>query len=86
MRVYATVFGALVALTAVTVIAAFVDLRGLNPAVTLLIAGVKASLVTLYFMHARQAQGIVWLWIGAGLFWLGILMILTLSDYLTRAP
>jgi cytochrome c oxidase subunit 4 len=53
MKVLAAVFVTLLALTALTVAAAGVDLGNLNLYVALLIAGVKASLVVLYFMHLR---------------------------------
>ena len=53
LKVLAAVFVTLLALTALTVAAASVDLGNLNLYVALLIAGVKASLVVLYFMHLR---------------------------------
>ena len=48
------------------------------------IAVVKAVLVLLFFMHLLHSTRLTWVVIGASLFWLGILMVLTLSDYLTR--
>ena len=56
MRVLASVFAALVALTILTVAASKVDLGNLNLYVALAIAGVKATLVVLYFMHLRYNQ------------------------------
>jgi cytochrome c oxidase subunit IV len=53
VKVLATVLAALVALTALTVAAAGVDLGSLNIYVALGIAGVKATLVVLFFMHLR---------------------------------
>ena len=53
MKVLSAVFGALVALTVLTVAAAHVDLGNLNLYVALAIAGAKATLVVLYFMHLR---------------------------------
>ncbi|MCG8416592.1 MAG: cytochrome C oxidase subunit IV family protein [Proteobacteria bacterium] len=55
MRVLVGTFVALLFLTVITVAAAYVDFggRGLNLAVAMLIATVKASLVILYFMHLR---------------------------------
>ncbi|MEI8373630.1 MAG: cytochrome C oxidase subunit IV family protein [Planctomycetota bacterium] len=47
----AAVFGTLLVLTGVTVAAAQVDLGNLNLYLALAIAGVKASLVILFFMH-----------------------------------
>ena len=47
----AAVFGTLLVLTGVTVAAAQVDLGNMNLYLALAIAGVKASLVILFFMH-----------------------------------
>ena len=53
--------------------------------VGLAIAMVKAALVALFFMHLLRSQCLAWLALGAGVFWLVILMSLTLTDYLPRA-
>ena len=83
-RVYYVVFAVLIVLTAVTVQVAFLDLGPLNSVVALTIAVTKATLVVLYFMHVRYATRLTWVVVVAGFFWLGILLALTLSDYLTR--
>ena len=85
IKLYAVVFGALIALTLTTTAAAFIDLSGsLNTVVALTIAVVKAILVILFFMHARYGSRLTWVFVGAGFFWLAIMMALTLSDFLTR--
>lgn len=48
------------------------------------IAAVKVVLVALFFMHLRISSGAARLFAGAGLFWLAILMTLTLADYFSR--
>jgi cytochrome c oxidase subunit IV len=53
LSVLAAVLAALVVLTAATVAVATVDLGSLNIYAALAIAGVKATLVVLYFMHLR---------------------------------
>lgn len=84
-RVYVTIFFVLLVGTALTVIAAYQDFPGpLNAVVALTIAVVKATFVVLYFMHVRYSSRLVWLIVGAGLFWLVIMFALTLSDYSTR--
>lgn len=83
-RGYYGIFAALLALTAVTVGASRVDLGMLNMPVALAIAGAKAALVVLFFMHVRYESRLVGVFAAAGLFWLGILVALTFSDYLTR--
>ena len=83
-RTYYAIFAALMALTAVTVGVAFIDLGLLNPVVALSIAVFKASLVVLFFMHLKYGSRMVWVVGGAAIFWLGILLVLLLSDYATR--
>ena len=84
-RVYYSVFMALLILTFLTTAVAFVDLGFFSPVVALTIAIVKASLVVLFFMHLRYSTRLTWVVAGAGVFWLGILLALTLSDYMTRS-
>jgi cytochrome c oxidase subunit IV len=84
-KIYFAIFGALMALTAVTVWVANYDLPGpLNAIVALSIAVTKATLVVLYFMHVRHSSRLTWVFVCAGLIWLIILFAFTLSDYLTR--
>ena len=84
-RVYYTVFLTLLILTGLTTWVAFFDLGLMSPVVALTIAIVKASLVVLFFMHLRWSTRLTWVVGGAGLFWVGILFVLSLSDYLTRS-
>jgi cytochrome c oxidase subunit 4 len=83
-RTYYMVFAGLIALTLLTVSVSFVELGAWHTTVGVLIGAVKATLVVLFFMHLLHSSRSAWLAILAGLFWLGILMTLTLSDYLTR--
>jgi cytochrome c oxidase subunit 4 len=83
-RAYYAVFLALLACTYLTWQVAYFDLGPLNTLAALGIAIFKATLVVLFFMHARSSSRLTWIVIIAGLFWLGILFALTASDYLTR--
>ncbi|MDZ7289030.1 MAG: cytochrome C oxidase subunit IV family protein [candidate division KSB1 bacterium] len=83
-RVYFLVFVTLLLLTLVTVDVAFYDAGWLNLYIALTIATCKALLVILYFMHLRYSPRLTWLFVGAGVFWLVIMLVLTLSDYLSR--
>ena len=85
IRTYAGIFAALIALTALTIALSFVHLGALHTPVGLLIAVTKATLVTLFFMHLWHASRLSWLIAAAGVFWLVIMMGLTMSDYLTRS-
>ncbi len=84
LKVYFAVFGTLMVLTGVTVWVAFHNLGPYNAVVALAIACTKAVLVILYFMHARYSGKLTWVVIVAGFFWLGILLVLTMTDYVTR--
>jgi len=84
--VYFAIFGALMVLTAVTVLAATVDFGNevINTSIALAIAVTKAVLVILFFMHVRHSSRLTWVVIAGGFLWLFIMIALTMSDYLTR--
>src|SRR2546425_4105702 len=84
-RVYYTIFGILLLCTYLTVQIAFFDLGAFNTIAALVIAVVKAVLVVLFFMHVKYSTRLTWAVVIGGVFWLGILLALTMSDYLTRA-
>ena len=75
---------ALVALALATWGLSYVDLKQWNLVVAMSIAVVKMMIVVLVFMHGWFAPRVSKLAFCAGLFWLGILVVLTLSDYLSR--
>jgi cytochrome c oxidase subunit 4 len=81
---YLAIITTLLVLTGLTVGAAFVNLGRFNIVVALLIATVKATLVVLIFMHAKYAPERTKLVIIAGVFWLALLLFMTLSDYASR--
>ena len=83
-QVYYKIFASLLALTLLTVGVAFINLGPLNSIIALTIAVGKATLVLLFFMHVRYGSQVIWLAVAAGVFWLGILLVLTMSDYLSR--
>ena len=86
VRVYITIFLALLVGTALTVAAAFFDFPWrLNTIVALTIAVVKATLVVLYFMHVRYSARLIWVILASALFWMAILFAFTFSDYFTRS-
>jgi cytochrome c oxidase subunit IV len=84
LRLYLTIFAALMVGTVITVWIAFFDLGPLNNVVMLGIACTKALLVVLYFMHVRWSTRLTWVFAGAGFFWLLILFSLTMADYMSR--
>ena len=84
-RAYYTIFGILMLCTYLTVQIAFFDLGPLNTIAALVIAVFKATIVVLFFMHVKYSTRLTWLVVTGSIFWLGILLALTMSDYLTRA-
>ena len=78
------VYFVLIALTAVTVGAAFLDLMYFSAPVALGIASAKALLVMLYFMELRHSPKLFWIIIGNGVFWLLVMISLTMSDMISR--
>ena len=84
VSLYLTIFGALMVLTGVTVAAAYVDLGLFNFSVAMLIAGFKASLVVWYFMHVKYQSHMTKLTVATGLFFLAILLGMSLIDYVSR--
>lgn len=83
-KIYYAIFIALTVLTVVTWSVAKLDLGKMNAVVAMTIAVIKATLVVLYFMHVRYSSRLTWVFVGAGFFWLAIMVALTLSDYMTR--
>jgi cytochrome c oxidase subunit 4 len=85
-QMYYRVFAALLALTLLTWGIYHIDLGGqLNLVVAVVIAICKATLVVLFFMHVRYSGRLTWVFVGAGIFWLVLLIAFTMSDYLTRS-
>ena len=83
-RVYYTIFAILMFCTYLTVQIAFFDLGALNTIAALGIAGFKATIVILFFMHVKYSTRLTWAVVLGSIFWFGILIALTMSDYLTR--
>jgi cytochrome c oxidase subunit 4 len=83
-RVYYTIFAILLFCTYLTVQIAFLDLGAMNTVAALVIATFKAALVILFFMHVKYSTRLTWAVVLGSIFWLGILLTLTMSDYLTR--
>ena len=87
-KIYFAIFTALMVCTVLTVLAAEMDLNhifpGMNIVVALAIATLKASLVVLFFMHGKYSSKRTQMVIICSVFWLAIMLFMTMSDYLTR--
>jgi cytochrome c oxidase subunit 4 len=82
--VYLVVFAVLAVGTITTYLASLVDLGWANTPIALVIATIKAVLVILFFMHVIHSTRLTWVVVIASFVWLGVLFVLTFSDYLTR--
>lgn len=81
---YFGVYVSLMILLGLTYFFAHLDIGRFGVAVALLIAATKALLVVFYFMHIRYESGIIRCAAFIGVFWLGILMSLSIADYISR--
>jgi cytochrome c oxidase subunit 4 len=82
---YFGIWAALLLGTFITYKAAFIELGRFNAAVALGIATFKATLVVLFFMHVWHAsEKLTKLVVVAALFFLFLLLGLTMTDYATR--
>jgi len=84
VKVYLGVFLALCVLTGVTVAVTGYDFGPFNLIVALGVAITKATLVVLYFMHARYSPKLTGVVVAASLAFFVILVFLTLTDYVSR--
>ena len=85
LKMYFGIWAALLVCTYVTYKAAFIELGRFNAAVALGIATLKATLVALFFMHVWHAsEKLTKLVVVAALFFLMLLLGLTMTDYATR--
>ncbi|MBY0278378.1 cytochrome C oxidase subunit IV family protein [Candidatus Binatia bacterium] len=81
---YLAVFGALMVLTAVTVVSAHIDLGHFNIVVALIIAVTKATLVVTYFMHLRYGTNMTRAVLISGVIAVFLLMGIAIDDLRNR--
>ncbi len=78
------VFGALMVLTVLTVAVSRIDIGILNLPLALAIAVAKALLVVLIFMEVKFSPKLVQVTAASGFLFLGILVLYTMTDYMSR--
>jgi cytochrome c oxidase subunit 4 len=85
-KLYIGVWVALMCLTATTAAVSWIELGPFNVVLALVIATSKMLLVALFFMGVKYiSQKMTIVVIIAGLFWLFILLSLSLMDYMSRS-
>jgi cytochrome c oxidase subunit 4 len=84
-KFYYGIWAALLCLTVITAAVSFVDLGPFNTVVALVIATFKALLVVLFFMHVKYtSEKLTKIVIVSAIFWLFLLLALSMADYTTR--
>jgi cytochrome c oxidase subunit 4 len=78
------VYIAIIVLVAATVGLSSLGLGRYGLVVQLGIATIQAGLVAYHFMHLRHGDKVVIMTALASIFWMGILFVLFMSDYMTR--
>jgi len=81
---YFVVYAVISALILLAAGVSFMDIPNNRVYYNLVIAGVQACLLSYFFMHLKGAEQLTWLVAGAGLFWIFILFLFVLTDYVTR--
>ena len=82
---YVGIWAILMVLTGLTVFASYIEMGDFNIVVALLIATIKATLVVLFFMHLYYSSKLTKVTVIAAIFFLFLLLALSLTDYLTRS-
>ena len=84
-KMYYAIWIILLVLTVVTAGVATIDLGPFNTIVALVIASCKALIVVLFFMHVKYtSEKMTKVVIVAAVFWLLLLLALSMADYTTR--
>lgn len=84
-KLYWAIWIVLIFLTGLTAGIATVDLGPFNTVIALLIASIKATIVVLFFMHVKYtSEKLTKMVIVTAMFWLLILLALSMADYGTR--
>lgn len=85
VKTYILIWAVLMCLTGLTAGVSFIDLHRWSTVVAFIIATAKAGLVVTFFMHLYyEKEKTVWIWAVVSVFWLALMLVLTMGDYLTR--
>ena len=83
--IYVGIWAILMVLTGLTVFVSFIELHDWNIVLALVIATIKGTLVVLFFMHLFYSSKLTKVTVMAALFFLFLLLALSMTDYLTRS-
>ena len=85
IKTFTSVWIALLILTGTTVAVAYLNLGAFSVVVVIVIATIKSLLVALFFMEVRYSPAITKIVIIAGILWLLIILLLSLTDFASRS-
>ncbi len=83
-KIYLRTTVVLLVLLLLTIAAACVNLGPFNTIAAMAISITKAALIALVFMHVRESGHLIWIAVVTGFFWFGIMLVLAMSDFMTR--
>ena len=83
-KVYYRIWLALLALLLLTWGLAQINLGPFNIVAMLIIAMFKTVLVIMFFMHVKFSSRLIWVFSAGAFYWLGIMLVITFSDFITR--
>jgi cytochrome c oxidase subunit 4 len=81
---YAVAWLALLLLTGLSLLSAYLGLGVYAPVIEFGIAAMQAAIVFILFMRLKGRPSLKWIFAGAGFFWLLFLYGLSATDYATR--
>ncbi len=84
VRSYLLVFATLVGLTVITVGVSYLNVGAWRSIFVFTVAIINAALIAWVFMGVRHSSTLVKLFVAGCLVWLGIMLVITFSDYTTR--
>ena len=84
LKLYYTVYGALMLLLVLTVGAAYLKVGAWALPIALTIAVIKSILVIIYFMLMRFTPKLMWLWFSIGFVWLCMMIFGITTDVIMR--
>lgn len=85
VKTFIGIWAALLVFTGITVLVATFNLGAFSAVVALAIATIKALLVILFFMEIKYSSKMTMTVVISAIFFLVILLALTLTDYISRA-
>jgi len=83
-KTYVVIWALLMLFTALTFGLSYLDLGLWSAVIAVVIAATKGTIIALFFMHIKYADRLTKLVALAALFWLGIMFVLTGTDFFTR--